>query len=940
MTSKLAFWRRKVSGFTLLALTTLILLCSNAGGSDLIVANGKLMSGSHVPAAVATGLAPRVAPLSADSRLKLVLNMPVRNQDQLDEFLKQVQDPNSPNYHHYLSVEEYTDRFGPTQADYDSVVSWAKSNGFNVTETTPNRRLVGVEGSVETINRALHVTMTSYVHPTENRQFFSADREPVVNSSVQLLHVDGLNNFKLPFRHLKKGDLVDQMKHGTVAHLTGSGPSGEYLPSDMRAAYYGSGSLTGSGQSIGIFSFDGYKTSDVTLYKSSTGMTFSTPINNVLVAGYSGVCDAGDGSGTSTCDDGEQVLDIVNAIGMAPGITQILFYEGSSATSILNKMVSDNTAKSLSCSWGGGDFNDTSDDPIYQEMAAQGQTYANATGDSGAYNSQTWDAPSADANVLEVGGTDLTTTGPGGAWSSETGWPDGGGGFISSSGEHTPSYQQLAGVITTTNKGSTTWRNDPDVSAEANFDNPTASNGSFETGFGGTSFAAPRWAGFIALVNQQSVANGHGTVGFVNPAIYNVGVSANYTSDFHDITSGNNKPTAGSGTGFNAGTGFDLVTGWGSPKGAALVTALAGGSTGTADFSLSASPSSLTVAQGSNGSSSITVSPTNGFSGSVSFSASGLPTGVTASFNPASSTTGSTVTFTASSTATTGAKAVTITGTSGSLTHTTTVTLTISSTATPDFSLSASPSSVSVAQGAGGTSTVTVSPSGGFTGSVSLAASGLPSGVTASFNPASTTTSSVVTFTASSTATVGTSTVTITGTSGSLSHSTTVSLTVTSSGGGSTQLLANTSFESTGSWSATSGVICNTGCSGESAHTGVGFAWLDGYGSSHTDTLSQSVAIPSGKSSATLQYYLHIDTAETTRTTAYDTLNVQVLNSSGTVLATLATYSNLNAATGYVVHTANLAAYIGQTVTIKFTGKEDTSLQTSFVLDDVTLTVQ
>src|ERR1700733_8368745 len=157
MTSKLAFWRRKVSGFTLLALTTLILICSNAGGSDLIVANGKLMSGSHVPAAVATGLAPRVAPLSADSRLKLVLNMPVRNQDQLDEFLKQVQDPNSPNCHHYLSVEEYTDRFGPTQADYDTVVSWAKGNGFNVTETTPNRRLVGVEGSVETINRALHV---------------------------------------------------------------------------------------------------------------------------------------------------------------------------------------------------------------------------------------------------------------------------------------------------------------------------------------------------------------------------------------------------------------------------------------------------------------------------------------------------------------------------------------------------------------------------------------------------------------------------------------------------------------------------------------------------------------------------------------------------------------------------------------------------------------
>ena len=203
----------------------------------------------------------------------------------------------------------------------------------------------------------------------------------------------------------------------------------------MRAAYYGSGSLTGSGQAIGIFSFDGYKTADVTLYKSSTGMSFSTPINNVLVGGYSGVCDAGDGSGTSKCDDGEQVLDIVNVIGMAPGITQILFYEGSSATSILNKMTTDNIAKSLSCSWGGGDFGDTADDPIYQEMAAQGQTYANATGDSGAYNSSTWDPPSADPNVLEVGGTDLTTSGAGGPWASETGWPDSGGGFISSAGE-------------------------------------------------------------------------------------------------------------------------------------------------------------------------------------------------------------------------------------------------------------------------------------------------------------------------------------------------------------------------------------------------------------------------------------------------------------------------------------------------------------------------
>ncbi len=169
----------------------------------------------------------------------------------------------------------------------------------------------------------------------------------------------------------------------------------------------------------------------------------------------------------------------------------------------------------------------------------------------------------------------------------------------------------------------------------------------------------------------------------------------------------------------------------------------------------------------------------------------------------------------------------------------------------------------------------------------------------------------------------------------------TASVTVTS-GGGSSQLFGNTGFESGAAspWTMSSGTLCsNSTCSGEVAHGGTWFAWLDGYGSTHTDTLSQSVTIPSGKTSATLSYYLHIDTAES-GSTAYVKLTVQVLNSSGAVLATLATYSNVNAASGYTVHTANLAAYIGQTVTIKFTGKEDSSLQTSFVLDDVTLTVQ
>jgi hypothetical protein len=200
----------------------------------------------------------------------------------------------------------------------------------------------------------------------------------------------------------------------------------------------------------------------------------------------------------------------------------------------------------------------------------------------------------------------------------------------------------------------------------------------------------------------------------------------------------------------------------------------------TPNFALSASPASVTVTQGTSGNSTVTVTPSGGFTGSVSLSASGLPSGVTATFGTNPTTSTSSVTFTASSTATTGTATVTITGTSGTLTHTTTISLTVNAVATPNFSLSASPSSLTVVQGNSGNSTITVTPSGGFTGSVSLSASGLPSGVTATFGTNPTTSTSVLTLSASSSAATGTATVTITGTSGTLTHTTTVTLTVNS----------------------------------------------------------------------------------------------------------------------------------------------------------------
>ena len=258
-----------------------------------------------------------------------------------------------------------------------------------------------------------------------------------------------------------------------------------------------------------------------------------------------------------------------------------------------------------------------------------------------------------------------------------------------------------------------------------------------------------------------------------------------------------------------------------------------------------------------------------------------------------------------------------------------------------DFSISVSPTSGSTAAGGSVSATVSTATTSGNAQTVSLSASGLPTGASASFNPASVTSggSSSMTITTSGTTAAGTYSVTITGTGSSATHSTPFSLTVTGGGGGCGspgQKLANPGFESgSASWTATAGVIGQNGPS-QPPRTGTWNAWLDGYGSSHTDTLSQTVALPAGCSSYTLSFWLHIDSGETTTTIAYDTLQVQVITGSTT---TLATYSNLNEAAGYSQKSFSLAAFAGQTVTIRFRGVEDISLQTSFVIDDTSLTV-
>jgi subtilase family serine protease len=731
--------------------------------------------------AVRSGAVRSIGNLPATQVMHLDIVLPLRDQAGLDRFLSELYDPTSSSFHHYLTPTEFTERFGPTQQDYNAVVRYAQTHGLTVTGGTRDGMEVQVKGSVSAVESAFHVSMKTYQHPTENRTFFGPDREPTTDLSFALWHVSGMDNFSLPHPlYVKKSDYATA--HGisadaVVKHATtGSGPSASFLGSDMRAAYYGGSTLTGAGQNLGLFEYEGTDLADLTTYYKNVGQTNNVPVTLLSTDGTSTSC-----LNSAGCDDTEQNLDITQALGMAPGLANLTVYVGSVDTAIISAMTTHSPLPTtIGCSWGWTPADPSTLDPYFQKMSAQGQNFFAASGDSSTWSTRNEAWPADDAYVVSVGGTDLITASAGGAWKSETAWVDSGGG-ITPDKIAIPAWQQLSGVITSANKGSTTLRNGPDVSANANFTFYTCSDQTtcLANEYGGTSFAAPMWAGYIALVNQQLVANGQPTIGFINPTIYAQNVTSSYAADFHDITSG----TSGS---YSSTTGYDLVTGWGSPN-SGLIAALSGSTTQTPAFTISDSPTAVSVVAGSSGSSTIATSVSGGFDAAIALTASGAPTGVTVGFSPTSiaapGSGSSTATITVASTAVAGTYPITVTGTGGGLTHTTTITLTVTATATPAFTLAASPTAVSVVQGSSGSSTVTTTVSGGFSSAIALSASGQPSGVTVGFSPTSIAApgsgASSVSFTVASTTTAGTYPITITGTGGGITHAATVTLTVT-----------------------------------------------------------------------------------------------------------------------------------------------------------------
>jgi subtilase family serine protease len=547
-------------------------------------AAGLKMLPGHVPPVVASLKAEGLLP--ATKQLRLAIGLPLRDAHGLDDFLAQLYDPASPNFRRYLTSDEITARFGPTEQNYETVKNFARTNGLTITATYNNRLVLVVTGTAAAVQKAFHVTLRTYRHPREARDFFAPDTEPEVAAMLPVVDVQGLSDYSRPRPRLHRMNAV------ATAAMTknGSAPnsSGSYFGNDFRNAYAPDSTLTGAGQIVGMFEADGFYSNDIAAYAAAAGNgRTNIPIQTVLLDGFNGTPTTGANSGNV-----EVSLDIEMAMAMAPGLAKIVVYEGNPNSylpnDILNAMLSDsNTVKVFSCSWGWSGGPSTTTDNIFKKMSAAGQSFFNASGDSDAFtsgassvngvdNPSTENAPSSSPYITQVGGTTLTT-GAGAAYGAETVWNWGGGSGSSggiSSHYPIPNWQTNVNNLTTKG-GSASSRNIPDVALTSDNIYVAFGNGS-QAGFGGTSCAAPLWAGFVALANQQAAAAGRPAVGFVNPALYTIASGTGYANCFHDVTTGNNTWSKSPNL-FYAATGYDLGTGLGTPAGQILINTLVGG---------------------------------------------------------------------------------------------------------------------------------------------------------------------------------------------------------------------------------------------------------------------------------------------------------------------------------------------------------------------------
>lgn len=530
---------------------------------------------------------------ATDPSQTLDLSLGLRPNDAagLDTLLQQIYTPGSSQYHHYLTPDEFSQRFAPTEEQVQQVISFLQAQGLTVQNIAANHLLIDATGTVAQVQQAFHVKINTYQYG--NRTFYANAQAPSVPVALQAVisSIGGLDN-SVRYQPLVQSGAGQQALQPLAA------PSG-YGPGELATAYNTaplvSAGLRGQNQTVAVFELDGYKAADVQQYFQNYNLG-SPAIRNVLIDGANG--SAGQGAIEVELD-----IEVVGAV--APQTNQLI-YEGPNTTQGLNdtynRIVTDNQAQIISTSWGlcessTGSAELMTLDTIFKQAAAQGIAIYAAAGDAGAYDcgdtSLGVDSPADDPYVTGVGGTNLQL-GANNSYGSESVWSDasstgrgpkgdGGGGGISSA-FGLPSWQRGNGVINSFSSGQPCGapsgqycREVPDISADADPNSGYAvyctvsAAGCSSSGWivvGGTSAAAPFWAGSGALINQYLQGQNLARAGSANPALYAVYNVQQAAPVFHDVTSGDNLF-------YPASAGYDMASGLGSPDVAALAKALA-----------------------------------------------------------------------------------------------------------------------------------------------------------------------------------------------------------------------------------------------------------------------------------------------------------------------------------------------------------------------------
>ena len=493
--------------------------------------------------------AQRTGSVAAGKRIPVAISLSPRGGSALDTFVAKVSDPHSASYGHYLTKAQFAARFGRTDAEVKQLTRYLHAQGLTVGKVHAGNLLVDATGTAAQLEKAFGTKLSTFKDARSGRSFYANDSAPTLPTALASLVSDvaGLNNHA-------------QLHHQAVPRTVSphNGPGGGYTPAQLKGGYNVSGTYTGSGQKIALIEFDGFQQSNITKYDTNYGLGSPTPTVS-KVDGGSGAL--GDGQVEVELD-----IEVLHAIAPKAGVTVFEGPNSDAGEVDTYQAIVDSGIPTTSISWGAAESARTTSninavDAVFKAGAAQGLGFYAASGDDGSDDAgdggTSVDYPASDPYVTGVGGTKLTVTSAN-AFSKEVAWSGGGGG--KSSVFKIPSWQTA--VQKSAGGG---FRQVPDVSAHANPSPGVSiySQGSWSS-VGGTSAAAPEWAAFAALYNQQAAAAGKANLGFANPALY----AANGTG-FHDITSGSNGA-------YSAATGWDFTTGWGSYNAATLATKLLG----------------------------------------------------------------------------------------------------------------------------------------------------------------------------------------------------------------------------------------------------------------------------------------------------------------------------------------------------------------------------